>query len=82
MSTEPNSQAEMFVSRVRDRIEFWNAQSLPEYDKLIGVAFSILALIDNVSDIENCQLNINGENVSGVLHEILFPGKVVNEISS
>lgn len=68
-STSPN---ELFVCKVKERIEFWESQDRSEKEKLKGLACSILSLIDNVSDIEDCKLIVNGKNVSGNLHELLF----------
>lgn len=67
-----DSPDELFVCKVKERIEFWNSQKVSEKEKVRGIAFSILSLIDNVSDLENCKLIVNGKNVSGNLHELLF----------
>lgn len=38
-----------FIDAVRHNVEYWAAQDLPEREKLEGVAFSLLVMLDGCS---------------------------------
>jgi len=63
-----------FVNNIKELIVFWeNQKNRNEQERLSGLAFSILCIIDNVSaDMNTYKLMINDDNVSGGLHEMLI----------
>jgi len=64
----------LFVKEVIDLVNYWSKQQQNEFEKLHGVAFSILALIDNNHvGVPECKLIFDGEYIHGGLHEIFYP---------
>ena len=66
------TNSEIFIKKIQDRISFWEKQDRTEHEKLLGVSSSILCIIDGITDVEDYKLIINGENISGGLHDLLF----------
>lgn len=65
-----------FFNHISYLIDSWENDSREKTieGKLEGLAFSILSMLDgSVVDIDPADVIINGENISGGLHEEFFP---------
>lgn len=54
---------EQFLIGIHDRVEYWNNQKSDTLDKLEGLAFSILSMIDG------CSMDLPGYNLSPISDE-------------
>lgn len=82
-NSEKRKEAENFVNRVKDLVDYWKKQSDSENDKIDGLAFSILSELDgegmNTYDLHLCKWNESGdeinsktEPINGYLHELYY----------
>lgn len=65
---------EEFLDYIRSYIGYWLVQNMREGEKLQGMAFSILNMIDGTTDLPPMDLYIEGKQINDgiLLHELLF----------
>jgi hypothetical protein len=61
----------LFVNKIKELESFWLSQKLSEKEKIKGLSFSILVLLDGNSDfLKDIRIEIDKKEISYELHDI------------